>query len=59
MTNEQRIKEEIFTTEALARYLVDYNESDGMHYTSDGNAFYWGKDAIDHEIEWLKSESEI
>lgn len=51
MTNEQRVREIIFTTEALARYLVVYNECDGMHYTSDGNAFFWKTDAIVHEIE--------
>lgn len=58
MTNEERIKNEILTTEVLARYLVVYNDDEGMHYTSDGNGFYWREDAINHEIEWLKSESE-
>ena len=59
MTNEERVRQEIFTTESLARYLVVYNERNGMYYTSDGNAFYWSIDAINHEIEWLKSESDI
>lgn len=59
MTNEQRVMEKLFTTEDLARYLVTYNECDGLHYTSDGNAFYWKKDAIAYEIEWLKSEEVV
>ena len=59
MTNEERIKKEIITTENLAKYLVVYNDDWGMYYTSDGSGFYWWKDAIDYEIEWLKSESEI
>lgn len=59
MTNEERIIKEIVTTKALAAYLVSYNECDGLHYTSDGNAFYWKKDAIAHEIEWLKSEEVV
>lgn len=58
MTNEERVREEILTTEALARYLVAYNDDWGMYYTSDGNGFYFEIDAINHEIEWLKSESE-
>ena len=58
MTNEERIKKEIVTTEALARYLVDYSDNYGMFYTSDGNAFAWYEDAINHEIEWLRSESD-
>lgn len=57
MTNEERIKNEIITTEALARYLIKYNDDCGMFYTSDGNAFAWREDAIKHEIEWLRSES--
>ena len=57
MTNEERVRKEILTTEALAEYLVVYNDDWGMYYTSDGDGFYWKKDAIDHEIEWLKSES--
>ena len=58
MTNEERIKQEIVTTEALARYLVIYNDDYGMYYTSDGNSYYWKEDAIKHEIEWLQSESD-
>lgn len=58
MTNEERIRKEILTIEALAEYLVVYNDDWGMYYTSDGNGFYWKQDAIDHEIEWLRSESD-
>jgi hypothetical protein len=56
MTNEERVKE-ILTTEVLARYLISYNDYNGVYYTSDGRAFYYRSDAINHEIEWLKRES--
>jgi len=56
MTNEERVRKEILTTKALARYLVVYNDDWGMYYTSDGNGFYWKEDAINYEIKWLKSE---
>lgn len=59
MTNEERIKEKILTTEYLAELLVNYDTSVGMYCTSDGNGFYWKKDAIKYEIEWLQSESTI
>ena len=59
MTNEERIKKEIIKTEVLADYLVVYNDDWGMYYTSDGSSYCWKEDAIKHEIEWLKSESDI
>lgn len=57
MTNEERIKKEIFTTEYLAEHFVVYNEHENMFVASDGNRFYWKEDAIKYEIEWLRSES--
>lgn len=57
MTNEQRIREEISTTEKLAKYLIIYNDYWGMFYASDGNSFYNIEEAIDYEVEWLRSES--
>ena len=59
MTNEQRIKNEISTTEKLAEYLIVYNDYDGKYYTSDGTAFYVKEEAIEYEVEWLQSESDI
>lgn len=57
MTNEERIKKEIFTTEYLAEQLIVHNVQEDMFITSDGNGFYWKEDAIKYEIEWLRSES--
>ena len=59
MTNEERIKEKMFTTESLAEQLVVYDKHENMFRTSDGNGFYWKEDAIKYEIEWLRSESKI
>jgi hypothetical protein len=58
MTNEERVRQEIISTQALAEYLIVYNDDWGMYYTSDGNGFYWRDDAIRYEIKWLQSESE-
>lgn len=57
MTNEKRIRKEISTTEKLAKYLVAYNDYWGYFYTSDGSKFNIKEDAINYEINWLKSES--
>lgn len=57
MTNEERIREEIVTTEKLANYLIVYNDYYGMFYASDGSSFYDIKEAIDYEIDWLQTES--
>lgn len=57
MTNEERIREEIVTTEKLANYLIVYNDYYGMIYASDGSSFYDIKEAIDYEIDWLQTES--
>jgi hypothetical protein len=57
MTNEQRIRKEISTTEKLAKYLVVYNDYWGYFYTSDGSSFLLKEEAIDYEISWLKSKS--
>lgn len=57
MTNEQRIRNIISTTEKLAEYLLAYNEHDGKYYASDGTAFYLEEEAIEYEVEWLQSES--
>lgn len=59
MTNEERIKKEMLTTEVLARYLVSYNDDWGAYYTSDGTSFYHRSEAINYEIKWLQSESNI
>lgn len=56
MTNEQKIREEISTTERLAEYLITYNDGDGRYYVSDGEYFYDINEAIKYEIEWLKRE---
>lgn len=56
MTNEQKIREKISTTEALAECLVVYNDGDGRYYVSDGEYFYDIDEAIAYEIKWLKSE---
>lgn len=58
MTNEQRIRNQISTAKGLAEYLVVYNDGDGMHYTSDCECFDDRKQAIEHEIDYLRSESE-
>jgi hypothetical protein len=58
MTNEQRIRNNISTTEKLAEYLIVYNDYNGKYYTSDGTAFYVEKEAIEYEVEWLQSESD-
>lgn len=58
MTNEERIKEKILTTEYLAELLVVYDNDENMYRTSDGSSFYWKEDAIKDEIEWLRSESD-
>ena len=55
MTNEQKIKDSI-TTRALAESLITYNKQEDLYYTSDSNGFYFKQDAIEHEIDWLKSE---
>ena len=57
MTNEKRIRKEISTTEKLAKYLVIYNDYWGYFYTSDGSKFFIEEDAINYEINWLKSKS--
>ena len=57
MTNKERILKEMFSTEVMARYLVVYNDDWGQFCTSDGNGFYYKEDAINHEIQWLLSES--
>lgn len=59
MTNEQRIRNEISTTEKLADYLIVFNDENGKYYTSDGTPFHVEKEAIEYEIEWLQSESDI
>lgn len=59
MTNERRIRRNISTTEKLADYLINYNDCNGKYYTSDGTAFYIKKEAIEYEVEWLQSESDI
>ena len=46
MTNEERIKKEMLTTEVLARYLVSYNDDWGAYYTNDGTSFYHRSEAI-------------
>lgn len=58
MTNKERIIEKMFITEAMAEYLIQYNDDWGQFYTSDGNGFYYKEEAIEHEIAWLLSESE-
>lgn len=58
MTNEERIKEKILTTEYLAELLVNYDIYENMYRTSDGSGFYWKDEAIKYEIEWLQSESD-
>ena len=57
MTNEQRIREEISTTEKLAKYLIIYNDYWGMFYASDGSSFCNIEEAIDYEVEWLRRKS--
>lgn len=59
MTNEERIRNNISTTEKLAEYLIIYNDYYGEYYTSDNYVFEprEREKAIKHEIEWLKSES--
>ena len=61
MTNEERIRENISTTEKLAEYLVIYNDYYGEYYTSDYSIFEPNEreKAIKHEIEWLRSESDV
>ena len=56
MTNEQRIREKISTIEGLAEYLITYDVRDGVFYTSNEEYFGNKRDAIEHEIEWLKNE---
>ena len=56
MTNEQKIREKISTTEALAESLVVYNDGDGRYYVSNGEYFYDRDEAITYEIKLLKSE---
>lgn len=58
MTNEQRIRNNISTTEKLAEYLITYNDYNGKYYTSDSTSFYVEEEAIEYEIEWLQSESD-
>lgn len=48
MTNEQRIRETISTTEKLADYLITYNDYNGKYYTSDGTHFYVEEEAIEY-----------
>lgn len=59
MTNEQKIRSELSTTEGLAEYLVIYNDYYGYFYTSDGTACDTKYEAIRHEVDWLCSESDI
>lgn len=58
MTNKERVIEELFSMENLARRLIVYDGKEKMYITSDGNGFYWEIDAINHEIEWLNSEAD-
>ena len=56
MTNEQRIREKISTIEGLADYLVIYDDYYREYRTSDSEAFTSKKEAVTHEVEWLKEE---
>lgn len=53
MTNFERL---IRDRKTYLQNLINYNESDGMLYTTDGGAFETFEEAIKHEIEWLDSE---
>ena len=56
MTNEQRIREKLSTIEALADYLVVYDDYYDEFRTSDCESFDRKDEAVKHEIEWLKEK---
>ena len=56
MTNEQKIREKISTTEGLANYLTTYDDSYGEFIASDSERFETKNEAVNHEINWLKEE---
>ena len=56
MTNEQKIREKISTTEGLANYLITYDDSYGEFLASDSERFETKNEAVNHEINWLKEE---
>ena len=56
MTNEQKIREKISTTEGLANYLITYDDSYGEFIASDSERFETKNEAVNHEINWLKEE---
>ena len=56
MTNEQKIREKISTTEGLANYLITYDDSYGEFISSDSERFETKNEAVNHEIHWLKEE---
>lgn len=58
MTNEQKIREEISTTEGLAEYLIVYSDEYGCYYANDGSRYYIYEDALNYEIDWLRQEYE-
>ena len=58
MTNEEKIRSEIATTEGLVEYLVEYNDYDGYFYTIDGTSFDTKYEAVEYTVKWLQSESE-
>ena len=65
MTNSERIRG--ISDKELAEMLIQYNDDWGRYYCSDGT-YYDGYgdyesdpgyvDAVQHEVEWLKQESE-
>lgn len=58
ITNELKIRKKISTTEALAEFLIVYNDVNDRYYVSDGTYFYDRNEAINYEIKWLRNKVE-